>query len=300
VAGDGRTIRVARPAPAADPLALASLGFSPAAAAPQLGNGAILGFDLGPSGTDTTWVALASKQHRLGPLDGPDPRTGMSRVQLSQVGVQLVRPDPTVSLVLVRWQQDAFGGSWRMLGGEPGVFYAFSLAATALGGEAYVHQIDERDPSVAKGVGQLRLEVDLAIAAAPLPGVAPSGEIAPAPLLDLMLAPADLAAPLQVRARRAMTGLLADLTQPPLLVRVEPPILNSGTPASIQLIGRPGETYELQLGGKPVGSPQPGVGAELTLKTDPLTTTTTFQLVITPQAGEVRRVPVPVPVRVEV
>jgi hypothetical protein len=298
VPGDGPIIRVARPAPAADPLVLASLGFSPAAAAPQLGNGAILDFDLGPSSTDTTWVALASKQHRLGPLDGSDPRTGTSRVQLTQAGLQLVRPDPTVSLVLVRWQQEARGGSWRMLGGEPGVFYAFSRAATGLGGEAYVHQRDESDPSVAKGVGQLRLEVDLAIAAAALLGVAPSGEMPAVVLVDLALAPADLAAPVQVRARRAMTGLLADLSGPPLLVRVEPPVVKSGSPASIQLIGRPGDTYALQLGGNPVGAPQPGAGAELTFGTDPLTTTTTFQLVITPQAGGVRRVPVPV--RVEV
>jgi len=297
VAGDGRTILVARPVPTADPLAsLASLGFTPAPVAPQVGNGAILAFDLGHSGTDTTWVVLASKQHRLGPLDDPDPhpRTGSSVVQLTQAGVQLVRPDPTVSLVLVRWQQDASGGLWRMFGGEPGVFYAFSRAATALGRETYVHQSDERDPSLAKGVGQLRLEVDLAIAAAPLPGPAPSGQDSPPALLDLALATADLAAPLQVRARRAMTGLLADLAGPPLLVRVEPPIVKSGSPARIQLIGRPGETYALQLGGNPVGAPQPGAGAELTFSTDLLTSATTFQLVITPQTGAVQQLPVPV------
>jgi hypothetical protein len=294
VAGDESTIRVARPAPTADPLALASMGFTPAAAVPQVGNGDILSFDLGPSGSDTTWLVLASKKHRLGPLDGPDPRTGSSGVQLTQVVVQLVRPDPSVSLVLVRWQQDAAGGSWRMFGGEPGVFYAFSRAGTALGREAYVHQSDERDPSVAKGVEQLRLEVDLAIAAAPLPGPAPSGQVSPPTLLDLPLAPADLAAPLQVRARRAMTGLLADLAGPPLLVRVEPPIVKSGSPARIELLGRTGETYALQLGGNPVGAPQSGSGGELTFSTDPLTTPTTFQLVVTLQSGAVRRLPVPV------
>jgi hypothetical protein len=91
-----------------------------------------------------------------------------------------------------------------------------------------------------------------------------------------------------------MTGLLADLTQPPLLVRVEPPIVKSGSPARIQLIGRPGETYALQLGGNPVGAPQPGAGAELTFSTDLLTSATTFQLVITPQTGAVQQLPVPV------
>ena len=293
VAGDGRMIRVASPTPTSDPTALAAMAFI-TVQAPQVGNGAVLIFDRFPSGFDTTWMVLASKQHRLGPLDGPDPRSGSSRVQLSQVGVQLVRPDPTVSLVLVRWQQDALGGLWRMLGGEPGVFYGFSRGATGLGNEVYLHQKDELNPSVAKGLGQIRLEVDLAIATDPLPGVAPSGEVSPAPLLDLALAPNDLATPLQVRARRATTGLLADLSQPPLLVRVEPPIVNSGSPASIQLIGRPGETYALELGGNRVGAPQLGAGAELKFGTDPLTTTTTFQLVITPQAGGPWRVPVPV------
>ena len=296
VPGEGRPIRVARPAATADPTALAAMGFSPVPAT-QVGNVEILVFDLWPSrlsDCDTTWVVLASKQHRLGPLDGSDPRTGSSGVQLTQAGVQLVRPDPTVSIALVRWQQEASGGLWRMVGGEPGVFYAVSRGGAALGREVYVHQTDDRDPSVAKGVGQLRLDVDLAIAADPGPGVPPSGGVVPAALLDLALAAGDLAAPLQVRARRAMSGLQADLADPPLLVRVEPAILTRGMPASIQLIGRAGETYALQLGDDPVGSPQAGAGAELTFRTGPLATTTTVQLVITPQAGDARRLPVTV------
>ena len=296
VPGEGRPIRVARPAATADPTALAAMGFSPVPAT-QVGNVEILVFDLWPSrlsDCDTTWVVLASKQHRLGPLDGSDPRTGSSGVQLTQAGVQLVRPDPTVSIALVRWQQEVSGGLWRMVGGEPGVFYAVSRGGAALGREVYVHQTDDRDPSVAKGVGQLRLDVDLAIAADPGPGVPPSGGVVPAALLDLALAAGDLAAPLQVRARRAMSGLQADLADPPLLVRVEPAILTRGMPASIQLIGRAGETYALQLGDDPVGSPQAGAGAELTFRTGPLATTTTVQLVITPQAGDARRLPVTV------
>jgi hypothetical protein len=91
-----------------------------------------------------------------------------------------------------------------------------------------------------------------------------------------------------------MTGLQADLNAPPLLVRVEPAILTRGMPASIQFIGRAGETYALQLGDNPVGSPQAGAAAELTFRTGPLATTTTFQLVITPQAGDARRLPVTV------
>ena len=299
VPGEGRPIRVARPAATADPTALAAMGFSPVQAT-QVGNGEILVFDIWPSSPsrpsdcDTTLVVLASKQHRLGPLDGSDPRTGSSGVQLTQAGVQLVRPDPTVSIALVRWQQEASGGLWRMVGGEPGVFYSVSRGGAALGREVYVHQTDDRDSSVAKGVGQLRLDVDLAIAADPGPGAPPSGGVTPAALLDLGLAAGDLAAPLQVRARRAMTGLQADLNAPPLLVRVEPAILTRGMPASIQFIGRAGETYALQLGDNPVGSPQAGAAAELTFRTGPLATTTTFQPVITPQAGDARRLPVTV------
>lgn len=290
VNADGRTVRVAPPPPAADPEALAALGFTPLTAS-QVGNANLLSFDLGPSSSDTTWLALASKNHRLDPLDGPTPAFGTSTVQLEQAGVLLVRPDPGVLLTLVRWQQDASSGLWQLQGGEPGVYYLFSLDGSPLGLEAYRHQLDARDPAIARGLERLRVEVDLAIAADPLPS-APRIKGLPTPLLELALAADALAKPLTVRARRAMTGLQSDILEPPLLVRVDPSLVPETSPAKILLVGRAGDTYALERDGLPVGVAQAGNGSELAFTTDPLSSTTAFTLVIRSPAGGERRLPV--------
>lgn len=292
VNGDGRTVRVARPPATADPEALAALGFTPLTAS-QVGNANVLSFDLGPASGDTTWLALASKTHRLDPLDSPTPRFGTSTVQLEQAGVLLVRPDPGVLLTLVRWQQDATSGLWQLHGGEPGVYYLVSRDGSPLGLEAYGHQLDARDPTIVRGLERLRVEVDLAIAADPLPAAARTNGLPP-PLLDLALAADALADPLKVRARRAMTGLQSELSEPPLLVRVEPAAVPAGSQAKIVLLGRAGDTYGLELDRVPVGAPQAGDGSELTLPTDPLGSTTAFTLVIRSQVGAERRLPVTV------
>ena len=290
VSADGRTVRVVPPPPTAEPEALTTLGFT-ALTPPQVGNANVLSFDLGPSSGDTTWLALASKNHRLDPLDGPTPAFGTSTVQLVQAGVLLGRPDPGVLLTLVRRQQDASSGLWQLHGGEPGVFYLFSRDGRPLGLEAYGHQLDASDPSVARGLERLRVEVNLAIAADPLPS-APRTNGLPPPLLELALAADALADPLKVRARRAMTGLQSDLSEPPLLVRIEPAIVPDGSQAKIVLLGRVGDSYGLELDRTPVGAPQAGNGSELTFATDPLSRTTAFTLVIRSPAGRERRLPV--------
>ncbi|MCS5691140.1 hypothetical protein NZK33_03960 [Cyanobium sp. FGCU-6] len=292
VNADGRTVRVAPPPPTADPEALTTLGFTPLTP-PQLGNANVLSFDLGPSSGDTTWLALASKTHRLDPLDGLTPSFGTSTVQLAQAGVLLVRPDPGVRLTLVRWQQDATSGLWQLQGGEPGVVYLVSRDGSPLGAEAYVHQADALDPAVARGLERLRVEVDLAIAADPLPS-APRTKGLPPPLLELALAADALTEPVKVRARRAMTGLQSDMSEPPLLVRFEPAVVPEGSQARIVLLGRAGDTYGLELDRTPMGASQAGDGSELTFATDPLSSTTAFTLVIRSPAGDERRLPVTV------
>jgi hypothetical protein len=292
VNADGRTVRVAPPPPTAEAEALTTLKFTPLSP-PQVGNSNTLSFDLGPSSGDTTWLALASKTHRLDPLDGPTPAFGTSTVQLEQAVVLLVRPDPAVQLTLVRWQQDATSGLWQLQGGEPGVYYLFSSDGSPLGAEAYVHQADVLDPPNARGLDRLRVEVDLAIAADPLPS-APRVNGPPTPLLELALTADALADPVKVRARRAMTGLQSDLNKPPMLVRVEPASVPAGSQAKIMLLGRAGNIYGLELDSVPAGAPQAGDGSELTFPTDPLSRTTAFTLVIRSQAGAERRLPVTV------
>jgi hypothetical protein len=170
------------------------------------------------------------------------------------------------------------------------VFYLFSRDGRPLGLEGYGHQLDASDPTVARGLERLRVGVDLAIAADPLPNAPRTKGLSP-PLLDLALAADALADPLKVRARRAMTGLQSDLSEPPLLVRIEPAIVPDGSQAKIVLLGRVGDSYGLELDRTPVGAPQAGNGGELAFATDPLSRTTAFTLVIRSQGGGERRLP---------
>jgi hypothetical protein len=297
VVDGGRTIRVARPGPSAEASALAAAGFTPLDT-PREGNANLLAFAPGPVRVDATLVVLATKTHRLDPLDGSTPLLGRSVVQLEGAVAQLVRPDPGVRLILVRWQQDEKSGLWRVFGGEAGVFYRFVKDGTALGvEEAYGHQRDDQPPFALKGLERLRIQLNLAIAADPLPDAPTPRDTPPIPLLTLALPAADLPAKLSVQARRALSGLTADLDASPLLVRVEPSIVPKGQAAKVVLTSRPQETYALEWRGDAMGAPLEGDGGDLALPTDPLEATTTLELVITPADGDPWRVPVPVPVK---
>ncbi|MFM7641801.1 MAG: hypothetical protein ACKO45_09655, partial [Cyanobium sp.] len=289
----GRTIRVARPTTSAEASALTAAGFNPLPISRE-GNANLLAFALGPARFDATWVVLASKRHRLDPLDGSTPLFGTSVVQLEVALAQLVRPDPAAQLTLVRWQQDEKSGLWQVFGGEPGVLYRFSKDGTPLGLEAYVHQRDEQAPFLARGVGRLRIALNLAIAADPLPGAPPPPDKLLVPLLTLALPPEELPAKVGVRAGRALSGLETDLESLPLLVRVEPPLVPKGTEAKILVLSRAGETYLLESGGREVGSAQEGDGSELSFATKALEATTPFALLITTANRDRQRVPVTV------
>jgi len=290
VNGDGRMVRVARPPVIADAETLAALGYL-ALPASLVVNADGFRFDLGPVTSNVTLLALARKSHRLDPLDGTDPRFGTSTVQLDQAGVLLIRPDPSILLTLVRLQQGATSGQWQLEGGEPGVYYHFSRDGSLLGLEAYQHQSDPQTFTISRGIGRLRIEVDLAIAAEPLPATTSATGI-PSPLLDLALDKDALTKPLAVRARRAMTGLQSVLQEPPLLVRVDPSSVREGSPASIVLVTRAGETYTLELDGSPVGATQAGNGSEVAFPINPLASTTVFTLVIRGAGSGERRLPV--------
>jgi hypothetical protein len=297
VVDGGRTIRVARPGPSSEATTLAAVGFTPLDT-PREGNANLLAFAPGPVRFDATLVVLATKTHRLDSLDGPTPLLGRSVVQLEGAVAQLVRPDPGARLILVRWQQDDKSGLWRVFGGEAGVFYRFVKDGSVLAEEeAYGHQRDDQPPFALKGLERLRIQLNLAIAADPLPDAPVPRDTSPIPLLTLALPAADLPAKLSVQARRALSGLTADLDVPPLLVRVEPSIVPKGQAAKVVLTSRPQETYALEWRRDAMGAPLEGDGGDLALPTDPLEATTTLELVITPADGDPWRVPVPVPVK---
>ncbi|MFM7547571.1 MAG: hypothetical protein ACKO8I_01605, partial [Cyanobacteriota bacterium] len=235
---------------------------------------------------------LASKRHRLDPLDGSTPLFGTSVVQLEVALAQLVRPDPAVRLTLVRWQQDDKRGLWRLFGGEPGVVHRFAKDGTPLGEEAYIHQRDDQPPFQARGVGRLRIALNLAIAADSLPELPSARDEPLVPLLTLDLPPEELPAKLAVRARRALSGLEADLETLPVLVRVEPPLVPKGKEAKILFTSRSGDSYALEVDGADAGPALQGDDSELAFVTEALEATTTVVLRLTVASGKSLRVPV--------
>jgi hypothetical protein len=208
VADGARTIRVQRPERPAPWQDLP--GFAPAGDAAR-GTGGELALALAGRTQDALLLVQAIKQHRNGPLNGTA-ETITSAVQLERALALLVRPDHGQALrVLATLAGGATEGPVHVLGGQAGVYYELRRAGedTALDRPAYFHQRDDVDAAYNKGVGQLRVEVDLALARDP---EGEPGDRArtppPAPALVAELAPG---ATLQVHARKAMTGLEAEL-----------------------------------------------------------------------------------------
>jgi hypothetical protein len=203
-----RTIRVQRPEKPAVWQDLA--GFAVRGAA-KPGTGGALDLSLGAFTQDTALLVQATKQHRNGPLSS-DAELIASSVQLNRALAVLVRPNPAQAVrVLATITGDATQGPLQVRDGQAGVYYELRRAAAEapIDRPAYFHQRDDVDATLNKGIAQLRVEVDLAIAR--------DAEVAPAdraqapppwPMLDAELAPG---ATLHVRARKAMSGLEADL-----------------------------------------------------------------------------------------
>jgi hypothetical protein len=205
VADGDRTIRVQRPekpAPWQDLLDFTRLG------AAQPGTGGALELPLGALEHDVVLLIQAIKQHRNGPL-GSSGETIPSAVQLDRALALLVRPNHAQPLrVMATITGDATQGPLEVRDGQAGVYYELRLAATepALDRPVYFHQ---RDAKYNKGLDQLRLEVDFAVPRDPEVEPDNRAQAAPPwPALDTELVPGTQ---LHVQARKAMTGLTADL-----------------------------------------------------------------------------------------
>lgn len=259
VAGDdGRTIHIERPTAALwsalDPLGPAVLG-----------TGAALELPLAALARDSLVLVRVDKRHQPR-RDAPE--TLRSSALLEQVQALLLRPDPRPALQLqVTLAGDATTGPLLLLGGQPGVFYELRLAGSdvAIALPAYFHQRDDGQQTD-KGIDQLRIEQDLVVARAP-------GDEA-RPLLDA--APLPVGTVLEVRARKALSGLTTTLTglatiaaMPALLA--EPANVAAGESARVVIVASVvGERYRL-LRGDTVLAEADGVGGRLELDTGPLT-----------------------------
>ncbi|MEZ4382398.1 MAG: hypothetical protein R3A79_13690 [Nannocystaceae bacterium] len=192
VAQDRPSVRVIRP-PKTE--LWADLAGFVAAGDAIAGTGGELALALGALETDTLVLVRAAKAHADAPA---------SAVQLAAAQLVLVRPNAAPGLTLViSGVGSESGASVEFVGGEPGVFYQLVDGEGAtVGPPAYVHGTTAGSGSLGRGVGELRLEVDMAVA---------RGDDGPvlAPRVDgLALAPG---ASLSVTARRALSGVEAEL-----------------------------------------------------------------------------------------
>jgi hypothetical protein len=267
---DGPRIRVQRPA------TLAWDELQPLGEA-RPGTGGPLELEL-PTADDSLLVVQASKHHRRS-AGGTDTLTSI--VQLNPILMLLHRPDPSPGLTLQVTLADAAStGPLLLRGGQPGVFYELLLADAAIAAPAYFHQRDDHDPRHNKGIDQLRVEVDLAIAR-DATGDATGDAPPPPPLLDAP--PLPLGAVLRVRARKAISGLRCELAglatiEPPPVVHLEP--APGGAVTLVIPASRRDERYRL-LRDDTVLAEADGVDGPLELGTGPLVQAALLHLGVT-------------------
>lgn len=203
---------------------------------------------------DSLLLVKATKFVHQSIVAGQPPRPVSTALPLQSPLALLFRPQATPPLGLtVRLTDNLVHGPITLTNGEPGVFYTlYNNTGASLGAPLYFHQLSEGvAPNANRGVGELRVEQDLAIAR-------PTDD--DRVLLFQRLDPSlDLAEPLPVTdeqaltlvARKALSGtetplsLAAPLFPAPAL-ELQPPTGPAGT--LFQLVVRsahPGERYQV-------------------------------------------------------
>jgi hypothetical protein len=166
---------------------------------PTAGNAGNLALSIGHFEVDTVFVIKARKTHQ----------GGESALQLQHALVALPRPKlvPALSLAL------SPSGQLSVSGGQRGVFYHFRRIGqtTEIGLPAYFHRLDEANPQQNRGVGQLRIETDFAVARDPDDPHAlqtdPASRPVPDPIVELTNVPPQGETSVSVTAIHARTGV---------------------------------------------------------------------------------------------
>jgi hypothetical protein len=241
-----------------------------------------LHLSLGQAKADAYLAVIASKQHSLGPAGSTWAGTSAaSQVLVKQLTTQLIRPDPSQRLALVAdtagidaTRVGSVPSRWLLHGGEPGCFYNFLDRGDGqpIALPVYVHRQTIDNPPAARGIGWLRLELDLALAGA-------SG-----PFLETKAALAALRATV-LRVSWAHTGSSGSLRRGPLWVAVEPTPVTAAGSATVKVLGlQPNEQAKLMLQKAVLAAPQAGSedpAKSIDLKPGPLAQSTVLDLVIT-------------------
>ncbi len=253
---------------------------------PKKGTGDLLRFSLEGLTDDSLVIVKATKTHAA-----QDPIS--STVQLKQASVILVRPDSKPALMLkVKVKGTEAVGPVLVSGGQPGVFYHLGPEGEGdpLGLPAYFHKKDEWNPIFNKGLGQLKVEVDLVVprdlAQDSSASATEAAKTFPAdPLVEIQNIP--LGSTLSLLAVKAQTGIEQLLTQQAVIpalpdISFEKMVIPTGTAAKVIVTdSQVGERYQLFLNGTAVRQARNGNGQTLAINTDPLTEETTFEMRIT-------------------
>lgn len=271
---DGHTIRIARPVQPIPWSDLEPVG-------PALpGTGGPLVLPLAAPVADACLFVQAIKRHRKRP--GGEDRI-VTTVQLTHVQPIFVRPDPARVLHLEAAPAGDPTTAVQLRGGQPGVYYQLRDGDVLLGAPAYFHQRDDLDPQLNKGLDQLVLAADFAIARTD-PDPQDPGQAPPLPPVVDLPPPAPDAV-LRLRARKAFSGLLAELqrvvTLPPVpAIQAQPAAVQPGGSATIVIAASVvGERYSLRAGDTLLAAAD-GTGGPLELATGPLTETTRITVVV--------------------
>jgi hypothetical protein len=270
-------------------------GYAPQGDAPAPGTGSDLKLTVKSLAEDAIVIVQALKEHRVD-ADKRDSAIITSAVRLDPVAVVLVRPDPAKALRLrVPVIGAQTGDSMQVSDGQPGVFYYFRRAPS--GAEfplaAYFHKRDQQDAPQNKGVGQLGIEIDFAIAtdAEAAPAGANLAMVYPRPPL-LGIAAFATGGSLSSRAVKAQTAVEVQMAQNAQIaavpaIRAEPPMIDYGGSAKIVIpASNAADQYQLTLKGAPVKGAAAGTGSDLAVLTDALSADAIFEMVVTRPADK--------------
>ncbi len=276
-----------RKPPQPDPWALPD-GYAPLGADPAPGTDGDLLLTAAGLLDDSTIIVQAIKEHRT---DSKKSEIIVSAVALDQAVVVLVRPDPNRALRLrVPLISGQTAGTMQVANGQPGVFYYFQWASA---GEefplpAYFHKRDDQDNTQNKGVGQLGIEIDLAIATDPdaAPSFATNLATVTPHLPLLGIAPRAAGDTLSSRAVKAQTLVETPMTPRALVAEVpaigaDQAVIDYGATASILIpTCNRDDLYQVTLRGAVVGPAVTGDATDLAVVSDPLYADEVFAVVV--------------------
>lgn len=295
--GDTRQVQVrwTAPVPAWEPPA----GFAPARTVAE-GSGDALEVQAGPFEAAALLLVQATREHAVRPLAAGGTERITSTVLLDQALLVLARPDAArVLQVQAIDAADPVAGRLVVTDGAPGVVYGLAFDDRVDPPQLYIHQRDAFDPLRNRGIGQLRLAIDLSVVqAGPDAGTAPPLTIPPPPQLTL----AELGDPADgvrfaLSARVALSGAETTLKralvwQSAPRVETDPAAPAVGEGFAVVVADSAGERlYTLVDGDKPLAGPVPGVGGPLKLDAGLRRADGVYSLVITPRDDDAEVLP---------